>query len=124
MREVPLLPHLVTLLAEHRCQWPDGELLFQNGAGKVPTASNYGPVWTRLRQSQWPDPHPLSKTTVYDLRHSAATLLLRSGVPLAEVARRLGHSVDVLMRVYAGVVTDERERANELVEVELSRLAL
>jgi integrase len=34
----------------------------------------------------------------YDLRHACATLLLNSGVPPKEVARRLGHSVD--SRVY------------------------
>jgi integrase len=56
------------------------------------------------------------KTTVYDLRHSAATTMLRAGVPPAEVARRLGHSVDILMRVYAGVFDDERPRSNELMD--------
>jgi integrase len=53
---------------------------------------------------------------VYDLRHTAATVMLRAGVPPAEAARRLGHSVDVLMRVYAGVFDNERERSNELID--------
>ena len=43
-------------------------------------------------------------------------MMLRAAVPPAEVARRLGHSVDVLMRVYAGVFEDERERSNELID--------
>jgi hypothetical protein len=43
-------------------------------------------------------------------------MMLRAGVPPAEVARRLGHSVDVLMRVYAGVFDDERQRSNELID--------
>ena len=73
-----------------------------------------------MRAHLWPAPHPLSKTTVYDLRHSAATMMLRAGVPAAEVARRLGHSVDVLLRVYAGVHNDERERSNALIEAALA----
>jgi hypothetical protein len=47
--------------------------------------------------------------------------MLRAGVPPAEVARRLGHSVDILMRVYAGVLTDERERSNAMIEAEIER---
>jgi hypothetical protein len=43
-------------------------------------------------------------------------MMLRAAVPPAEVARRLGHSVDVLMRVYAGVFNDERERSNQLID--------
>ena len=60
--------------------------------------------------------HALETVTVYDLRHGAATMMLRAGVPPAEVARRLGHGVDVLMRVYAGVFDDEQERSNALID--------
>jgi hypothetical protein len=48
-------------------------------------------------------------------------MMLRAGVVPAEVARRLGHSVDVLMRVYAGVFADERARSNALVDAEAQR---
>jgi integrase len=37
----------------------------------------------------------------YDLRHSGVTWRLNSGVPPNEVAAWAGHSVEVLMRVYA-----------------------
>jgi hypothetical protein len=47
--------------------------------------------------------------------------MLRAGVAPSEVARRLGHSVDVLMRVYAGVTRDETDRANQAIEAEFSR---
>jgi hypothetical protein len=42
--------------------------------------------------------------------------MLQAGVSPAEAARRLGHSVDVLMRVYAGVFTDERDRSNARID--------
>ncbi len=116
-REVPLAPELVERLRSHMGRWPpmDGHV-FTNAAGRTPTTTNYGPVWVRARSVLWPGGHRLGKTTVYDLRHSAATMMLRAGVPPAEVARRLGHSVDILMRVYAGVFDDERQRSNELIE--------
>lgn len=43
--------------------------------------------------------------------------MLRAGIPLAEVARRLGHSIDVLLRVYAGIFDDDEVRSNEAIEV-------
>lgn len=92
-----------------------------NAAGHTPTSTNYGPVWVRACGKLWPDGHRLGRTTIYDLRHSAATMMLRAGVPPAEVARRLGHSVDILMRVYAGVFDDERQRSNELIDRAVNR---
>jgi integrase len=117
IREVPLGPDVVNRLRWHLGRWPcAGGRLFTNAAGRPPTTTNYGPVWGRARARLWPPGHPLAGTTVYDLRHTAATVMLRAGVPPAEAARRLGHSVDVLMRVYAGVFANERERSNELID--------
>jgi integrase len=116
-RDVPLAPALVQRLQSHMERWPPvNGRVFTNTAGRAPTTTNYGPVWVRARTKLWPGEHRLGKTTVYDLRHSAATMMLRAGVPPAEVARRLGHSVDILMRVYAGVFDDERQRSNELID--------
>ena len=122
IREVPLPPDLVERLCRHLNAWPsvDGRL-FANNEGLPPASDNYGPVWVRARQQLWPAGHPLAKSTVYDLRHSAATTMLRAGVMPSEVARRLGHSVDILMRVYAGVLDDERDRSNLLIEDEIRR---
>lgn len=116
-REVPLSPELVRVLRAHlgRFEAVDGRV-FSNAGGRPLTATNYGPVWLRARARLWPNGHPLAAATVYDLRHAAATMMLRAAVPPAEVARRLGHSVDVLMRVYAGVFDDERERSNQLID--------
>ena len=43
-------------------------------------------------------------TRPYDLRHSGVMLSLNAGVPAPEVARRAGHGVAVLLRVYAGCI--------------------
>ncbi len=45
--------------------------------------------------------------------------MLNSGVPIAEAARRLGHSPDVLLSVYAGVTTSDRDTANALIDATL-----
>ena len=45
--------------------------------------------------------HLSAHCVAYDLRHAAASLWLNSGAP-TEVARRLGHSVVMLLKVYAG----------------------
>lgn len=121
-REVPLSPVLVRLLRAHLARFePVDGRVFSNAQGRPPTSTNYGPVWLRARAQLWPKGHPLASATVYDLRHAAATMMLRAAVPPAEVARRLGHSVDVLMRVYAGVFDDERERSNQLIDRALRR---
>jgi hypothetical protein len=41
----------------------------------------------------------------YDLRHAAVSLWLNSGVPATEVARRAGHGVAVLLKIYATAST-------------------
>ena len=116
-REVPLPPVLVRRFRDHLRRFESVEgRVFANGRGLPVTATNYGRVWSRARATRWPKGHLLAAATVYDLRHTAATMMLRAGVPPAEVARRLGHSVDVLMRVYAGVFDDERERSNKLID--------
>ena len=48
----------------------------------------------------------------YDLRHAAVSLWLNAGVPAPTVARRAGHSVDVLLRVYAACIDGEDQFAN------------
>jgi hypothetical protein len=40
------------------------------------------------------------------------SLWLRSGVDATEVVRRAGHSVDVLLRIYASVLDDTEKEAN------------
>ena len=45
-----------------------------------------------------------------------ATIQLRAGVPLGEVARRLGHTVETLVRTYSGVLEGDERIANALLE--------
>lgn len=52
----------------------------------------------------------------YDLRHSGVTLSLNAGVPAPEVARRAGHGVAVLLRVYAGCIDGQDQLWNARID--------
>ncbi|WP_242676314.1 hypothetical protein [Streptosporangium minutum] len=52
----------------------------------------------------------------YDLRHAAVSLWLNAGVPAPEVARRDGHGVDVLLRVYAKCIDGQEETVNRRID--------
>lgn len=51
----------------------------------------------------------------YDLRHAAVSLWLVKGVPAAEVAARAGHSVDVLLKVYAKCIDGAEVTVNDRI---------
>ena len=45
-------------------------------------------------------------------RHAAVSLWLNSGVPATEVARRAGHGVAVLLKIYAHCIDGQADAAN------------
>ena len=51
----------------------------------------------------------------YDLRHAAVSLWLSSGVPATEVARRAGHGVAVLLKIYAHCIDGQADAANQRI---------
>ncbi|WP_396445207.1 tyrosine-type recombinase/integrase [Actinomadura sp.] len=128
VRIVPLPPVLVALLRAHLERWgtaPDGRVFFDTAAGAdyAPiTNAMYGKLWQRARAVALTDSEQaagLAKRP-YDLRHGCASLLLNSGVPATEVARRLGHSLTVLLSTYAHWFTGMEEEANRLIDAALS----
>jgi hypothetical protein len=55
----------------------------------------------------------------YDLRHAAVSTWLASGVEAPRVAVWAGHSVDVLLRVYAKFLDGQEEVARQRIEASL-----
>lgn len=113
-RTVPIPPVLVSILRA----WIDengfddpGVLLFRTTGGKRPSPSNWGRAWHRALASIGQEP-----LRVYDCRNATATTWLRAGVPLAETARRLGHSVETLVANYVGALDDEEHIGNARIE--------
>jgi len=93
-----------------------GDLLFPNLAGNPLDPARYLRVFTAAKAIAFAVDDPLRRATPYSLRHANATLLLNAGVPIADAARRLGHSPDVLLSVYAGVMTTDETISNSRVD--------
>lgn len=116
-RTVRLLAPLAADLREHyirRGRPHPSTLVF-------PMRGRQGAPWTQAKYNNWRKRSfsvalkraGLSEdTTPYHLRHSFASLLLHEGVNPIMVARQLGHSTAVLLRVYAHVI-DELELDSE-----------
>ncbi|WP_243706290.1 site-specific integrase [Micromonospora sp. KC721] len=124
-REVPILPELVTILRAHIDRFGVGadRRLFRSDQGNVVASSTYSRVWEEARTvSLTPDrvASPLAGRP-YDLRHAGVSLWLNAGLPAPEAAQRAGHSVDVLLKVYAKCIDGDRTRMNERIEAALSR---
>jgi len=107
-RNVPIPPELVALLREHieRFGAGPGGRLFRSENGNPIQPSTYWRVWQKSRDLALPPRlagTPLMRRP-YDLRHSGITWRLNSGVPPTEIAAWAGHSVEMLMRVYARCV--------------------
>jgi hypothetical protein len=51
------------------------------------------------------------------------SLWLNSGVPATEVAERLGHSVDVLLKIYAKCIDGQRDLINKRISDGLGDVA-
>ena len=104
-RVVPIPPVLVGILSawiDQRQLVTEDQLLFRTPSGSRPNQSNWVRAWHRALASIGQPP-----LRVYDCRHAAATTWLRSGLPLGETAKRLGHSVDTLVKTYVGALDDE-----------------
>ena len=116
-RSVPIPPVLVKILREwidtSQLTEPD-RLLFRTRNDTRPSGSNWARAWHRALESVGQKP-----MRIYDCRHAAATTWLRAGMPLAETARRLGHSVETLVTTYVGALDDEEHTANQRIDTYL-----
>lgn len=116
VRPVPIPPELVAILRWHIDEFglaPDGRL-FRQQNGNVVGSSTYTQVWQVARVLALAPEQVVSPLAgrPYDLRHAAVSLWLNAGVAAPEVAKRAGHSVDVLLRVYANCIDGDEEVAN------------
>ena len=120
VRPVPIPPVLVAILRDHleaSGVTADGRLFSAVRGGPV-RSQEYGAVWKEARRKALTPAQVASPLAAipYDLRHACVSFWLRSGVSLAETARRAGQSVAVLQRYYAKVLDGEEDRMNALIE--------
>jgi integrase len=103
-RVVSLHPVLVDIILQHIGDRTTGVIASSKTGGFV-DQRRLDRAWARARgENTW---------RPYDLRHAHASMQLRAGIPPVEVARSLGHSVEVLHRVYNGAFPDDTQRAQE-----------
>jgi integrase len=119
-RPVPIPPELVMLIRGHIDGFglAPGGRIFSGKRGNVLSESRYGRVWQQARTAALSKAQAKSPLTArpYDLRHSGVTLALNAGVPAPEVARRAGHGVAVLLRVYAGCIDEHTDLWNGRID--------
>jgi integrase len=123
---VPIPPTLVGILRDHikRYGVADDGRLFRSELGNVVSASTYSRVWEEARCLSLPPRQvdsPLAGRP-YDLRHACVSLWLNAGVPATEVAARAGHSVEVLLKVYAKCIDGEEATVNRRIDAALDGL--
>jgi integrase len=108
-RPVPCCPELTAVLHEHLRMVgtaDDGRLFWGERSHARLGSSVYGRVWAKARREVFTPEvfaSPLAKRP-YDLRHACVSSWLTAGVEPTKVAAWAGHSVAVLLRVYAKVV--------------------
>ena len=118
-RTIPIPPVLVRLLRAHIKRFGttlDGRV-FQTARGGILQDSGYNEVWDLARKAALTPTQyrsPLGRRP-YDLRHAAVSLWLNSGVPATEVARRAGHGVAVLLKIYAHCIDGQATAANQRI---------
>jgi integrase len=118
-RSVPIPPALVRLLRAHLRAYgpgPDGRV-FTSARGNPLHDGTYATVWRRARAAALSPAQaasPLARRP-YDLRHAAVSLWLNAGVPVTEVARRAGHGIAVLLKVYANCIDGHANTGNDRI---------
>ena len=120
IRAVPKLANGTTHIKKYGTT-TDGRI-FQTALGGILQDSGYNEVWTEARkQALTPAQQrsPLGRRP-YDLRHAAVSLWLNSGVPATEAARRAGHGVAVLLKIYAHRIDGQADAANQRIADALS----
>ena len=118
-RSIPIPPVQVRMLRAHIARYGTGPggRLFRTARGGPLNDTGYGEVWQRARPSALTPAQlasPLARRP-YDLRHAAVSLWLNAGVPATEVARRAGHGVAVLLKVYANCIDGQAGPANQRI---------
>jgi len=114
-RPVPVHPELVLLLRSHLERYGTGSQgrVFVGARGGALTDRSYLAVFHQARAVAFggPEAASLLARRPYDLRHAAVSTWLNAGVAPPQVAEWAGHSVEVLLRVYAKFISGKQDEA-------------
>lgn len=124
-RHVPCPPELVSILRSHLAEFTEGpgrRVFYGVRGGELPNIT-YRRSWRMARADALTAEQvdsPLAERP-YDLRHACVSTWLNCGVPAAQVAEWAGHSVEVLLRVYAKCIDGEDEVARKRISAALRK---
>jgi integrase len=119
-RHVPIPPPLTRILRTHLDQFGTGQdsRIFTGIHGGELASVTYRRAWDKARSTALTPAEyasPLARP-VYDLRHACVSTWLNGGVGPAQVAEWAGHSVAVLLRVYAKCIDGQDQIAKRRIE--------
>ena len=122
-RPVPCPPALTTLLRDHLTEFAGApaDPLFRGVQGRPIATITYRRAWDRAREAALTAEDyrsPLARRP-YDLRHACLSTWLNGGVAPTQVAEWAGHSVEVLLRVYAKCLEGQHEIAKRRIAAAL-----
>ncbi|WP_216209133.1 tyrosine-type recombinase/integrase [Amycolatopsis aidingensis] len=125
-RPVPCPPDLTKLLWQHIEEYGVGAdgLLFRGERGGELPMITYTRVWRaarRLALTEEAHSTPLARRP-YDLRHAAVSTWLSGGVDPATVAEWAGHSLSVLMEIYAACLYGQEVVSRQRVQAALGHV--
>ncbi len=124
VRTVPCPPELTALLHWHIDTFGlarDGRLFRGERNGEELPKGTINRTWREARKATFPPnivASPLAATP-YDLRHAAVSTWLNGGVPPADVAAWAGHSIEILLKIYAKCLDGGAEQLRKRVEAAL-----
>ncbi|MEV1170720.1 tyrosine-type recombinase/integrase [Nonomuraea sp. NPDC049784] len=114
-RAVPIHPELGAMLREHIQEFGIGpdRRIFIGPRGGLMTDRAYLKVFHEARADAFTSTETQSPLMLvpYDLRHACVSTWLNAGVPAPQVAEWAGHSVNVLLRVYAKCIHGQQGEA-------------
>jgi integrase len=118
-RRVPCPPPLTRLLREHLAlvNGEPAQYLFRGVQGRPLATITYRRAWDKARRTVMTEHEyrsPLARRP-YDLRHACLSTWLNGGVAAPQVAGWAGHSVEMLLRVYAKCLDGHDEIARRRI---------
>lgn len=118
-RTVPIHPELVKLLRDHLAEfgYGPGGRIFSLPRGGIITSTAYLVIFHKARKAAFTEAEAesLAAQRPYDLRHAAVSTWLNATGDPAQVAEWAGHTVDVLLRVYAKCISGRQDAAKRRI---------
>ena len=123
-RSIPVPVHVAKALVRQKALQAADELAAPHNAYLNPEGSifsdeigrRYTPMAATNAFQRLARKAKLSTTRLHDLRHHAATSLLRAGTPPTLVAEIMGHKLETLLRTYTHEIPDAQREKREALE--------